>query len=62
LEEIYEFEVRITISYYFEKTNETDIYIHLNLDGTGKSKIETGMRFFICWKIARHGQMDLKFL
>jgi imidazoleglycerol-phosphate dehydratase/histidinol-phosphatase len=24
------------------KTNETDIYINLNLDGTGKSKIETG--------------------
>jgi imidazoleglycerol-phosphate dehydratase/histidinol-phosphatase len=25
------------------KTNETDIYI--NLDGTGKSKIETGIAF-----------------
>jgi imidazoleglycerol-phosphate dehydratase/histidinol-phosphatase len=25
------------------KTNETDIYINLNLDGTGKKK--TGMRF-----------------
>jgi imidazoleglycerol-phosphate dehydratase/histidinol-phosphatase len=32
------FEVRITICHYFEKTNETDIYIHLNLDGTGKAK------------------------
>jgi len=28
------------------KTNETDIYINLNLDGTGKSKIETGIAFF----------------
>jgi imidazoleglycerol-phosphate dehydratase/histidinol-phosphatase len=27
------------------KTNETDIYINLNLDGTGKSKIETGIAF-----------------
>lgn len=29
------------------KTNETDIYINLNLDGTGKSKIETGIAFLI---------------
>jgi imidazoleglycerol-phosphate dehydratase/histidinol-phosphatase len=29
------------------KTNETDIYIHLNLDGTGKSKIETGIAFLM---------------
>jgi imidazoleglycerol-phosphate dehydratase/histidinol-phosphatase len=43
------------------KTNETDIYIHLNLDGTGKSKIETGIAFFD-HKIARHGQMDLEIL
>src|SRR3990167_8074721 len=28
------------------KTNETDIYIKLNLDGTGKSKIDTGIAFF----------------
>jgi imidazoleglycerol-phosphate dehydratase/histidinol-phosphatase len=28
------------------KTNETDIYIHLNLDGTGKAK-ETGIAFLI---------------
>jgi imidazoleglycerol-phosphate dehydratase/histidinol-phosphatase len=58
------FEVRITICYYFEKTNETDIYIHLNLDGTGKSKIETGIAFFdhMLDQIARHGQMDLEIL
>lgn len=29
------------------KTNETDIYINLNLDGTGKSKIDTGIAFLI---------------
>lgn len=46
------------------KTNETDIYIKLNLDGTGKSKIETGIAFFdhMLDQIARHGQMDLEVL
>ncbi|SHG76475.1 imidazoleglycerol-phosphate dehydratase [Flavobacterium fluvii] len=46
------------------KTNETDIYINLNLDGTGKSKIETGIAFFdhMLDQIARHGQMDLEIM
>jgi len=62
-ESIYEF-LRLenrnaTIS---RKTNETDILIALNLDGTGKSKIETGIAFFdhMLDQIARHGQMDLE--
>ena len=43
------------------KTNETDIFIQLNLDGTGKSNINTGISFFdhMLDQIARHGQMDL---
>jgi imidazoleglycerol-phosphate dehydratase/histidinol-phosphatase len=57
------FEVRITICYYFEKTNETDIYIHLNLDGTGKAKSKLESFFdHMLDQIARHGQMDLEIL
>lgn len=44
------------------KTNETDIFINLTLDGTGKSNIATGIAFFdhMLDQIARHGQMDLE--
>ncbi|MFT4205311.1 MAG: bifunctional histidinol-phosphatase/imidazoleglycerol-phosphate dehydratase HisB [Chitinophagaceae bacterium] len=42
-------------------TNETKIAIDLNLDGTGKSDIQTGVGFFdhMLDQIARHGKMDL---
>ncbi|WP_417876753.1 bifunctional histidinol-phosphatase/imidazoleglycerol-phosphate dehydratase HisB [Winogradskyella sediminis] len=42
-------------------TNETKIKISLNLDGTGKSTIDTGIAFFdhMLDQIARHGQIDL---
>ncbi|MFS4415234.1 bifunctional histidinol-phosphatase/imidazoleglycerol-phosphate dehydratase HisB [Maribacter sp. 2307ULW6-5] len=44
------------------KTNETDIHIKLNLDGTGQSDINTGLAFFdhMLDQLARHGQMDLE--
>jgi imidazoleglycerol-phosphate dehydratase/histidinol-phosphatase len=43
------------------KTSETDIEIELNLDGTGKSKIETGIGFFnhMLEQISKHGNLDL---
>ncbi|MGB6884414.1 MAG: imidazoleglycerol-phosphate dehydratase HisB, partial [Candidatus Acidiferrum sp.] len=44
------------------KTNETDIRLKLNLDGRGKSRISTGIRFFdhMLDLIARHGAVDLE--
>ncbi len=42
-------------------TNETQISIQLNLDGTGKSSLSTGLPFFehMLDQIARHGMLDL---
>ena len=44
------------------KTAETDIWLSLNLDGTGKSEIETGCGFLdhMLTLFARHGRFDLK--
>jgi imidazoleglycerol-phosphate dehydratase / histidinol-phosphatase len=44
------------------KTNETDISIVLNLNGTGKSQISTGLGFFdhMLDQLARHGNVDLE--
>jgi len=43
------------------KTNETDIRLKLNLDGRGKSRVSTGIRFFdhLLDLVARHGAFDL---
>ena len=42
-------------------TSETDIAIALTLDGTGKSRIETGIGFFdhMLTALAKHGLFDL---
>ncbi len=43
------------------KTGETDIHLTLNVDGTGKSKIATGIPFFdhMLTLFTRHSLMDL---
>jgi len=42
-------------------TNETKIRIDLNLDGTGQSKIETGLNFFnhMLEQLSRHSSVDI---
>lgn len=44
------------------KTGETDIVVEIELDGTGKSEINTGIGFFdhMLSAFARHGLFDLK--
>ena len=44
------------------KTSETDIRLRINLDGRGKSRVHTGIRFFdhMLELVARHGAFDLE--
>lgn len=44
------------------KTSETEIAIEVNLDGSGKSKISTGIAFFdhMLEQIAKHGNLDVE--
>ncbi len=44
------------------KTAETDIDLRLNLDGTGKAKVDTGIGFFdhMLMSFAKHGFFDLE--
>lgn len=59
---IYDFlKLENRLAQIIRKTKETDIFICLNLDGTGKSEISTGIAFFdhMLDQIAKHGNMDL---
>lgn len=44
------------------KTGETDIKISLNIDGTGKNQVKTGIGFFdhMLTAFSKHGLFDLK--
>jgi len=60
--EIYEFlKLKDRVVEITRNTNETKIYIKLNLDGSGKNDIDTGLSFFdhMLDQIGRHGNMDL---
>ena len=44
------------------KTKETDISLELNIDGSGKSEVNTGIPMFdhLLEQVARHGVFDIK--
>jgi imidazoleglycerol-phosphate dehydratase/histidinol-phosphatase len=60
-DEVYEFLHPKRKVSHVRKTKETDIRIELNLDGSGASKINTGIAFFdhMLEQIARHGSIDM---
>ena len=60
---IYEFlKLGSRVAEISRKTNETDIYIKANLNGSGKSNISSGIAFFdhMLDQLSRHGNLDLE--
>lgn len=60
--DIYEFlKLGLRKVHHERNTNETKISIDVNLDGSGKANISTGLGFFnhMLEQVARHGKMDL---
>jgi len=61
-QKIYEFlKLGLRVVKHERNTKETQISIELNLDGSGKASISTGLHFFdhMLDQIARHGNIDL---
>lgn len=61
-QEIYTFlKLGMRVVHHERNTNETKISIALNLDGSGRAEIHTGLGFFdhMLDQIARHGKIDL---
>ncbi|RTL60971.1 MAG: bifunctional histidinol-phosphatase/imidazoleglycerol-phosphate dehydratase HisB [Sphingobacteriales bacterium] len=62
---IYEFlKLGLRIVKHERNTNETKISVEVNMDGSGKANIHTGLGFFdhMLEQIARHGKIDLSII
>jgi imidazoleglycerol-phosphate dehydratase/histidinol-phosphatase len=60
--DIYEYlTTRPRVTQIERNTNETNIFVELNLDGTGLSHINTGIGFFdhMLEQVSRHGNLDI---
>jgi imidazoleglycerol-phosphate dehydratase/histidinol-phosphatase len=64
-EDIYKFLVNPSrVASVNRVTKETDVFIEINLDGTGQSTIKTGLEFFdhMLEQLAKHGSLDLNIM